>query len=123
MAAYGVFLAACGFEYDGPKGAIGFAPRLHPDDFKAAFTSAEGWGSYAQKMITGSMVSTLDVKWGKLRLKNISLAPAFEPTTVSVKLGAKEVPATLARQDGQTVITLSSDVTLTAGQSLELTLK
>ena len=28
MASYGVFLAACGFEYHGPQGHIGFAPRL-----------------------------------------------------------------------------------------------
>jgi len=28
MASYGVFLAACGFEYHGPHGHIGFAPRL-----------------------------------------------------------------------------------------------
>ena len=30
MASYGVFLAACGFEYHGPRGHIGFAPRLVP---------------------------------------------------------------------------------------------
>ena len=28
MASYGVFLAACGFEYHGPKGHLGFVPRL-----------------------------------------------------------------------------------------------
>lgn len=30
MASYGVFLAACGFEYHGPKGRIGFAPACRP---------------------------------------------------------------------------------------------
>ena len=49
MASYGVYLAACGFEYHGPKGHLGFAPRLGPDDFRGAFTSAEGWGTIAQK--------------------------------------------------------------------------
>ena len=53
MASYGVFLAACGFEYHGPKGHLGFAPRLGPDDFRAAFTSAEGWGTIAQKRENG----------------------------------------------------------------------
>ena len=49
MASYGVFLALCGFEYHGPKGHLGFAPRLAPDDFRAAFTAAEGWGTISQK--------------------------------------------------------------------------
>ena len=44
MASYGVFLAACGFEYHGPKGHFGFAPRLGPDDFRAAFTVGRGLG-------------------------------------------------------------------------------
>ena len=34
MASYGVFLAACGFEYHGPRGRIGFAPRLSPGIFR-----------------------------------------------------------------------------------------
>jgi non-lysosomal glucosylceramidase len=42
MASYGTYLAACGYEYDGPKKHLGFAPRLTPENFKAAFTSAEG---------------------------------------------------------------------------------
>lgn len=48
MAAYGAFLGVCGFEYHGPKGEIGFAPRLTPENFRAAFTAAEGWGAYSQ---------------------------------------------------------------------------
>ena len=31
MASYGVFLAACGYEYHGPKGVSRFAPRLTPE--------------------------------------------------------------------------------------------
>ena len=49
MMGFGVYLAACGYEYHGPKGHLGFAPRIHPEDFRAAFTAAEGWGLYRQR--------------------------------------------------------------------------
>ena len=51
MASYGMFLAACGFEYHGPRGHIGFDPRLSPDNFRAAFTAAEGWGTFSQQAL------------------------------------------------------------------------
>ena len=46
MASYGVFLAACGYEYHGPARRLAFDPRLTPNDFRAAFTTAEGWGVF-----------------------------------------------------------------------------
>ena len=80
MASYGVFLAACGFEYHGPQGHIGFAPRLSPDDFKAAFTSAEGWGTYQQKAEGGARTAELTVRWGSLRVRTMSLAVPTKPS-------------------------------------------
>lgn len=53
-ASYSAYLAACGFDYDGPAGRIGFAPKLGPSNFKAAFTAAEGWGTYSQQCEGGS---------------------------------------------------------------------
>ncbi|MFD1049598.1 hypothetical protein ACFQ1S_30760, partial [Kibdelosporangium lantanae] len=38
MMGYGVYLAACGYEHHGPRGHLGFAPRIRPEDFRAAFT-------------------------------------------------------------------------------------
>ena len=67
MASYGVFLAACGYEYHGPKGHLGFAPRLAPDDFRAAFTAAEGWGTFSQKRENNTQEETLAVHSGQLR--------------------------------------------------------
>ena len=46
MSSYGCLVAACGFEYHGPKGVLGFAPKLSPENFRAPFTVAQGWGTF-----------------------------------------------------------------------------
>jgi hypothetical protein len=70
---YDVLLSLSGFEYDGPAGKISFAPRLTPEDFRCYFNGAEGWGSYAQKRFETQQESILQVDWGKLKLKEISV--------------------------------------------------
>ena len=45
MASYGVFLAACGFDYHGPKGHLGFAPRIHPGEFQGRVSPARKDGA------------------------------------------------------------------------------
>src|SRR6185369_17054236 len=73
MASYGVFLAACGYEYDGPRAALTFAPRLTPEDFKCAFTTAEGWGTYHQQRAEVSQTHVIEVKHGKFQLKTMGI--------------------------------------------------
>ncbi len=120
MASYGVFLAACGFEYNGPKGQLGFAPRLTPENFKAPFTAAEGWGTYSQKTEGGGQRSVVAVKWGQLKVRTLVLAAAKAPAGVKVKVGDKVIAATLAYADGRGTVTLADSVTLAAGQTLEI---
>jgi len=120
MASYGVFLAASGFEYHGPKGRLGFAPRLSPDRFKAAFTTSEGWGTFTQQRSATGLSAGVAVKHGKLRLKSVVLATARPPARVRVVVAGKPVAASHAFADGRLTVTLATDVHLTAGQSLEL---
>lgn len=68
MAVYGAFVTICGFEHHGPKGHIGFDPRLNPDHFKSAFTACTGWGTYQQNQNDRQMVADLSLKHGNLRL-------------------------------------------------------
>lgn len=120
MASYGVFLAACGFEYHGPKGYIGFAPRLTPENFKAPFTVAEGWGTYSQKDDGGKRKAEIALKWGKLRVKTISLAVTdAKPGNVKVAVKGKAVDSKFEVKGGKAVITLAADVVINAGESLE----
>jgi len=120
MASYGVFLAACGFEYHGPIGHIGFAPRVTPEDFRAAFTTAEGWGTFSQKIEGGKLKAEVAVKWGKLRLRILSLAlpDNAKPAKLTVTIAGKTIRATDRQDAGRVVVTLATDVTLKAGRSL-----
>ena len=123
MASYGVFLAACGFEYHGPHGHIGFAPRLTPENFRAPFTTAEGWGTYAQNFQLSTFNFQLSLKWGKLRLKTLALTPPAGASPTRCAINAKGVPvsATFQLCDGRCLVTLDSDCVLVAGDTLGIT--
>ena len=122
MASYGVFIAACGFEYHGPKQHIGFSPKLTPENFKCAFISAEGWGSFSQKIAGGRQTASLALKWGSLRLRTISLATSEKPGSATVKVGDKITASSLSWRDGKVTIMLINEVLLTAGQFLGINL-
>ena len=124
MASYGVFLAACGYEYHGPKRRLAFAPRLSPQNFRAAFTTAEGWGTFSQKDDAGRRKAAILVRWGKLALKTLGLlsVPGTSPTQAVVTLAGKPVEAQVAVVDGRATIELAHEVTIGIGQELAVEL-
>lgn len=123
MASYGVFLSACGFEYDGPRGHIGFAPKLTPENFKCAFTSAEGWGSFEQKREQTKTACTISVRWGNLQLKTLALErEAVAGDSLKVTVGRNRLAARSAREGNRLLITLDSPQVLRAGQTLRVTI-
>jgi non-lysosomal glucosylceramidase len=124
MASYGVFLAACGYAYDGPKAALAFAPHLTPENFKAAFTTAEGWGTYSQRVEGRELRVEIALRWGKLRLKTLTLALPGEtkPQQVKVTLGGQALPSTLGIHDDRCVIQFEPQVRLASGQTLQISL-
>jgi non-lysosomal glucosylceramidase len=118
MASYGSFVTICGFEYDGPTGHMGFAPRVTPDDFRAAFTAADGWGTFAQKRRGKALAATVQVKHGTLRLKTLALTGDFPHATATV--GGIRIPATVAVTAGRTTVTLAEEANLVPGHTLEV---
>lgn len=125
MASYGVFLAACGFEYDGPRGHIGFAPKITPENFKAPFTAAEGWGTYSQQITGGKFQSELAIKWGKLRLKTFAftLPAGASAKQVTVKLDEKTLPATLSREADRVLVSFGSETIIPEGYTLSISIQ
>ena len=70
---YGVLHAVQGYWYDGPKGIMGFAPKLRSDDFTGFFTSAEGWGNIVQLRKDGKQINRVEVKYGRLYLDKLQV--------------------------------------------------
>jgi hypothetical protein len=120
MASYGVYLAACGFEYHGPNGHIGFAPRLSPDNFRCAFTATEGWGTYSQRREGNKLVAAIAPRMGRVRVRSIALAHEPKTTRVSVSMNGQSLPASLEQTGTRVLVTLDADATINAGQKLDV---
>jgi hypothetical protein len=122
MASYGSFITACGFEYHGPKGYIRFAPKWGADNFKAAWTGAEGWGSYSQTIKGSEMSCILEPKYGKVGLIVFSIdgPKGSEAKTVKGSIGEKVIPVTWTQTGTTMVVNLTARVTVNTGEQLEL---
>ncbi len=126
MASYGVFLAACGFECHGPKGHLGFAPRLAPEHFQAAFSSAEGWGSYRQDFRTSAPGTPagaryeVAMRWGRLRLRtfSVTLPDGLQPMTVGVEADGRSVQCSHTVVEGRLTLTFAEPIELREDQRL-----
>jgi non-lysosomal glucosylceramidase len=121
LASWGCLLGLAGFEYDGPAGRIGFAPRVTPDDFRCAFTAAEGWGTLEQKRTVASQTNTIAVRWGRLRLTaiDIALPPALKGAKIAVRAGGRAVNvAAQGFEAGKVRVQLARPVVLQRGDRL-----
>ena len=117
MASYGVFLACSGFEYDGPKGHLGFKPRLTDQGrFKAAFTSAQGWGSYQQNQDSLELTATLSLHYGQLQLS--TFATRFDGEITQATINGE--PASVETNADGVLLTLPEPMTLKAGDELQI---
>jgi non-lysosomal glucosylceramidase len=119
MASWGVFTALSGFQYHGPLGRIGFAPRVTPDDFRSAFTTAEGWGTFSQKISDRKQTNNLALAWGKLALREIVLEVGAG-NQATVHFGGKRLAANVDRMNRTLTISLETPFVLKAGQSLQV---
>jgi len=124
MASWGVLLGLAGFAYHGPHGHLGFAPRLTPENFRCAFTAAEGWGILSQRREAGTQVNAIQVRWGSLRLESLAfeLAETAGPATlpVQVSLGDRLVPVELEREGRRCRLRIPGGVRLATGERLEV---
>lgn len=122
MASWGVYLALAGFEYDGPKAALAFAPRMKPDNFKAAFTWAQGWGTFAQERTAATHKASITLRWGTLPVASLKLATAdgFKPKHIRALVDGKVLDAGMDIAAGAITVHIREKAVLQPGSVLEV---
>ena len=123
MSAYGVFLAACGFSYNGPEGMIAFDPVIGPEDFRAPFTAAEGWGTFSQRINRNELQAELRVNWGSVSVQTLLLNPKqLDIRQAEVTCNGKQLNARLVPNQNGVMVELAASRQISAGQSLKIVL-
>jgi non-lysosomal glucosylceramidase len=120
MASFGVFLAACGFEYHGPEGRLSFNPRIRPEDFRCAFVTAEGWGSFSQRIGPTSQEASLELRWGSLRLRSFAVGTRHPPSNAQARVNGRPISCTHRSDNGFSTFEFEGDMRLVAGDQLAI---
>lgn len=92
MSSGGLLPAAQGLILDGPAGLLGFAPRWQPDNHRSFYLAAEGWGLFSQQITPTEQRETIEVRYGRLRLRELRFAAPARLRNVEVRLDGRVIP-------------------------------
>lgn len=125
MASYGHFIAVSGFEYHGPKGYMAFSPKITPNNFKSAFTAAEGWGTFKQSRTKKTQSNSITVAHGKLNLNTLKLTvdKKFKIKNLQINMSEKTLEFTYKQFEDNVKIDFKSTCVLNAGETLTIKMK
>lgn len=99
-------------------------PAIHPENFRAPFTAAEGWGTFCQTVAKGGMQAKHLVGWGKLSLKSLRLNPRdLAVKQVEVTLGGTKVDAKLVKDESGVSVEFAAPVSISAGHELAIAIR
>jgi len=125
LSSWSSLLALQGFSYDGPDQSIGFQPVWQPGNHRSFFTTAEGWGLFSQSLAGSTQTATIDLKYGDIDLRTITLAVPDQQKVknLRVSLDGKKLPVQSYEQRGQRVdILLRQSALLQADALLQIEL-
>lgn len=125
MSSWSLLEAASGFRYSAPEQSLAFAPRVDRKRFRSFFITANGWGSFGQKIAKGAQTNTLSVAYGQVEVRTLKLAlgaPRLRVQRAKVTLAGREVKAKLTVEEGVATLKFSRGITVSAGQALEVVL-
>lgn len=120
MASYSLLLAAGHIDVDARTGCVTCAPKIMVDDFKAFFTSGNGWGSLTQHRSRQMQRNGIELKYGTLTLGRLTvdLDPRFTRGPVTVEGPGRPRVRARHHADGMCMLEFDEPVRLTAGDTL-----
>jgi uncharacterized protein (DUF608 family) len=124
LASWSCLLAISGFEYDGPAGMLGMAPRIDAGDFRCFFSASEGWGTLQQTRGDGEQQNVVAVRWGTLRVRELrfEVAAGHAVGKATVTVGGAAVTARM-KQDGAAMqVAFEQAVVVAAGGAIDVRL-
>ena len=121
MANYSLLLALSGCRMDASAGRLEFAPKVTPENFTCFFAAGEGWGSFSQRREGAVFTASLDVMWGQLRLRTLSLP--LPNGAVKVSLAGRPVDCTATRDGEQVVVALANETVVSSGQTMTVVVR
>ena len=123
MSSWSLLIAAQGLVLDGPRGILGFKPKCQPEDHRSFYTAAEGWGLFVQRREAGRQTGRIEVRHGRLRLKELvfELPAGAESATAALTVDGRPLTATLRRDGNQANLALAAEVVVSEGHVLEVT--
>lgn len=121
MASWAVLLALSGYHWDAVAGRLSFSPRINAGRFRCFFSTGSGWGSFEQRMNRSKLSAILKQEYGDQTLRSLSLGNVGRKGEVAeVRKNGTRVDASVEAKPGQWVIRFHAEVTLKAGDTLEV---
>ncbi len=123
MASWAVLLALSGFHFDGVAQCMSFDPAIPENEFKTFWSCGPGWGTFVELKQGGREKATIEVHYGSLKLKSLSLG--HEPNKskrLKVTLNGNPVPAKFAEAKEGTAIQFEQPVEIPRDGILEVSL-
>jgi hypothetical protein len=122
MSSWALLEAASGYSYEAASNAIGFAPVITPEAFRAPFVARDGWGTFSQTTGDSGLEARLRLAAGSLTVAAVRLRSPGAASACAVTLDSRSIPARLTGAGRDATIGLSAPVTVDAGQELAVLL-
>ncbi len=124
LASWGCLLTLSGYHHDGPARLLAFNPRLNPEDFRCFYSTADGWGTFAQQREGKQQTNHLLPRHGQLALATLQLHTDEKHTPRSSKatLDGRDVPHTMTRDGRRVTLLFDPELVIAPDQDLSVTL-